>query len=42
MTHENAVPLVAHGTDMVAVISSVFVAEDPEQAARAFASLFRD
>jgi thiamine-phosphate pyrophosphorylase len=41
MTHENAVPLVAHGTDMVAVISSVYMADDPEQAARAFANLFQ-
>jgi thiamine-phosphate pyrophosphorylase len=41
MTQENAAPLIAHGTDMVAVISSVYLAEDPEAAARGFVSLFR-
>jgi thiamine-phosphate pyrophosphorylase len=41
MTHENAVPLVEQGTDMVAAISSVYMAEDPEAAAREFANLFR-
>lgn len=41
MTHENAVPLVAQGADMVAAISSVYMVEDPEAAARAFANLFR-
>jgi thiamine-phosphate pyrophosphorylase len=41
MTQENAVPLVAHGTDMVAAISSVYLAQDPEAAARGFANLFR-
>jgi thiamine-phosphate pyrophosphorylase len=41
MTPENAAPLVAHGTDMVAVISSVYMAADPEAAARRFAELFR-
>lgn len=40
MTHENAAPLVGHGADMVAVISSVYMAEDPETAARKFADLF--
>lgn len=40
MTHENAAPLVGHGADMVAVISSVYMAEDPEAAARGFANLF--
>lgn len=40
MTHENAAPLVALGTDMVAAISSVYMAEDPEAAARRFAALF--
>jgi thiamine-phosphate pyrophosphorylase len=40
MTRENAVPLIAHGADMVAVISSVYFAEDPEQAARGFVDLF--
>lgn len=41
MTHENAAPLVAHGADMVAAISSVYMAEDPEAAARRFAALFK-
>lgn len=40
MTHENAAPLVGHGADMVAVISSVYMTEDPEAAARGFADLF--
>lgn len=40
MTHENAAPLVALGTDMVAAISSVYMADDPEAAARRFAALF--
>ncbi|RJF99575.1 thiamine phosphate synthase [Noviherbaspirillum saxi] len=40
MTRENATPLVALGTDMVAAISSVYMVDDPETAARGFASLF--
>lgn len=40
MTPENAKPLVAHGADMVAAISSVYMTEDAEAAARAFAALF--
>jgi thiamine-phosphate pyrophosphorylase len=40
MTRENAVPLVTAGADMVAVISSVYFADDPESAARELASLF--
>jgi thiamine-phosphate pyrophosphorylase len=40
MTQENAVPLVAQGADMVAVISSVYMVDDPEAAARAFTQLF--
>ncbi len=40
MTPENAVPLLAAGADMVAAISSVYLADDPKQAARAFAALF--
>src|SRR6478736_6849754 len=40
MTHENAAPLVAQGTDMVAAISSVYMTDDPEAAARAFVELF--
>jgi thiamine-phosphate pyrophosphorylase len=40
MTQENSAPLVAQGADMVAAISSVYMAGDAEQAARAFADLF--
>ena len=40
MTPENAVRLIAAGADMVAAISSVYLADDPKQAARAFAALF--
>ncbi len=40
MTHVNATPLVACGADMVAAISSVYLAGDPENVARAFVSLF--
>jgi len=41
MTVENARPLVARGADMVAAISSVYgAAQDPQEAARAFAGLF--
>lgn len=40
MTQENSAPLVAHGADMVAAISSVYLADDPEAAARAFVKLF--
>jgi thiamine-phosphate pyrophosphorylase len=40
MTEENAVPLVACGADMVAVISSVYFTADPELAARGFVRLF--
>ena len=40
MTRENAVPLVAAGADMVAVISSVYFADDPEGAARELTRLF--
>lgn len=40
MTHENAAPLVALGTDMVAAISSVYMVDDPEAAARRFVQLF--
>lgn len=40
MTQENAAPLVAHGADMVAAISSVYFADDPEAAAQAFCRLF--
>jgi len=41
MTPENAAPLVAQGADMVAAISSVYMAADPEAAARRFTDLFR-
>lgn len=40
MTQQNAVPLIAQGADMVAAISSVYLADDPEAAARAFVNLF--
>jgi thiamine-phosphate pyrophosphorylase len=40
MTPQNAKPLVKQGADMVAAISSVYMAGSPEQAARAFADLF--
>ena len=40
MTPENAAPLVAAGADMVAAISSVYLADDPKAAAQAFAALF--
>lgn len=41
MTPENAAPLVARGADMVAAISSIYLASDPQAVARAFADLFR-
>jgi thiamine-phosphate pyrophosphorylase len=41
MTPENAAPLVANGADMVAAISSVYMAADPQAAARQFVELFR-
>jgi len=40
MTQENCLPLIAQGTDMVAAISSVYMNDDPEAAARRFAELF--
>lgn len=40
MTRENSAPLVAAGADMVAVISSVYFADDPEAAARELTGLF--
>lgn len=40
MTTENAKPLVAQGADMVAAISSMYMTDDPEAAARAFTELF--
>jgi thiamine-phosphate pyrophosphorylase len=40
MTQDNAIPLIAAGADMVAAISSVYLAADPVAAARSFAALF--
>lgn len=40
MTPDNAMPLVAQGADMVAAISSIYMTDDPEAAARRFAQLF--
>ena len=40
MTRGNVQPLVAAGADMVAVISSVYFADDPESAARELVGLF--
>lgn len=40
MTDDNAAPLVAAGADMVAVISNVYLAGDPQAAARRFVALF--
>lgn len=40
MTVENAAPLVTAGADMVAAISSVYLAADPQAVARRFAELF--
>jgi thiamine-phosphate pyrophosphorylase len=40
MTVANARPLVGHGADMVAAISSVYGVQDPHEAAREFAGLF--
>ncbi len=41
ITLENAIPLVQQGVDMISVISSVYMVEDPEAAARAFADLYK-
>ncbi|VXB49522.1 Thiamine-phosphate synthase [Massilia sp. 9I] len=40
MTPQNAAPLVARGASMVAAITSVYAAEDPDYAVRAFCALF--
>src|SRR5437879_13914566 len=40
MTQQNAAPLVAAGADMVAAVSSVYMAQDPAAAARQFVDLF--
>jgi thiamine-phosphate pyrophosphorylase len=42
MTQENAAPLIAAGADMVAAISSIYLADDPIAAARSFAALFEN
>lgn len=42
MTPSNAAPLVRRGAAMVAAITSVYAAEDPETAVREFCALFRD
>ncbi|MCL1886349.1 MAG: thiamine phosphate synthase [Betaproteobacteria bacterium] len=41
ITLENAIPLVKQGVDMISVISSVYMADDPQAAARAFADLYK-
>ena len=41
ITPENAATLIAAGADLVAVISGVFGAADPEQAAQGYARIFR-
>lgn len=41
MTAQNSAPLIAHGSHMVAAISSVYAADDPRTAAAEFALLFR-
>ncbi|MGV8893333.1 MAG: thiamine phosphate synthase [Burkholderiaceae bacterium] len=40
MTRENSAPLVAAGADMVAAISSIYLADDPQAAAQEFTDLF--
>ncbi len=40
MTQENAAPLVQQGADLVAVISSVYMSEQPASAAEGFSKLF--
>ncbi|MFZ6863335.1 thiamine phosphate synthase [Undibacterium sp. Ji67W] len=40
MTLENCQPLLQHGAEMVAVISSVYMAADPKLAAQQFSALF--
>jgi len=41
MTAENSRPLVEAGADMVAAISSVYMTDNPEQAAQGFVGLFK-
>jgi thiamine-phosphate pyrophosphorylase len=40
MTRDNSVPLVKNGADMVAVISSVYLADDAQKAAQELTALF--
>lgn len=40
MTKDNAAPLVANGADMVAAISSIYMAGDPQRAVQEFNALF--
>jgi thiamine-phosphate pyrophosphorylase len=40
MSAANAAPLVARGADMVAAISSVYLAPDPQAAVRGFRALY--
>lgn len=40
MTKENSAPLVANGADMVAAISSIYLAGDPQRAVQEFNALF--
>jgi thiamine-phosphate pyrophosphorylase len=42
MSVANAAPLVARGADMVAAISSVYLAPDPQAAVRGFRALYRE
>ena len=37
----NVMPLIHQGTDMVSVISSVYLSDDPEKAARTFSQMFK-
>jgi thiamine-phosphate pyrophosphorylase len=41
MTRDNAESLVKHGADMVAAISSIYLAAEPQRAAEEFAALYR-
>ncbi|MEA5098659.1 MAG: thiamine phosphate synthase [Burkholderiaceae bacterium] len=40
INHANAVPLVERGIDMIAVVSGVYFADDPQAAARKFAQMY--
>lgn len=41
ITPENGLPLVNHGADMLAIISSLYQADDPEMACKQFQNLFK-